>query len=118
MDGDRYDNSQKLLVKLAGGAANQGTIVENDDVLTLNKDINTNEIIVGDAGKLTPLSTDARAWPHDPQHSFKTSFSWLLLAVYVRHFERHPPPPPPTRHVYSPLRTTSTRFSLGFTDST
>ena len=52
MDGDRYDNSQKLLVKLAGGAANQGTIVENDDVLTLNKDINTNEIIVGDAVRI------------------------------------------------------------------
>jgi len=49
MDGDRYDNTQKLLVKVDGGLSNQGTMMENDDILTLNKAINTNELIVGDA---------------------------------------------------------------------
>jgi hypothetical protein len=53
MDGDRYDNSQKLLVKLDSGLSNQGTIKENDNVLTLNKAINTNEIITGDAIRIS-----------------------------------------------------------------
>ena len=49
MDGDRYDNTHKLLVKQTGGLANQGSMQENDDVLTLNKAIQTGELVAGDA---------------------------------------------------------------------
>jgi hypothetical protein len=49
MDGDRYDNTHKLVVKTTGGSANQGTMLENDDVLTLSETTQTGEITVGDA---------------------------------------------------------------------
>jgi hypothetical protein len=49
MDGDRYDNTQKLLVKAVGGSANLGTILENDNTLTLNVAINAGELTTGDA---------------------------------------------------------------------
>ena len=49
MDGDRYDNSGKLLVKLVGGAPNTGSINEFDNMLTMSSDTAANELVVGDA---------------------------------------------------------------------
>ena len=49
MDGDRYDNSHKLLVKSVGGGSNSGTMMETDDVLTLAVAIQTGELTPGDA---------------------------------------------------------------------
>eukprot|EP00947_MAST-08B_sp_MAST-8B-sp1_P003217 g3217.t1 len=48
MDGDRYDNSNKLLVKQVGGAANRGTIDPVGSVLTLSTDVIAGELEVGD----------------------------------------------------------------------
>jgi len=53
MDGDLYDNTQKLLVKRTGGLGNQGTMMENDHVLTLNNAIETGELITGDAVRIS-----------------------------------------------------------------
>jgi hypothetical protein len=52
MDGDRYDNTNKLVVKLVDGLPNLGTIKENDNVMTLAENINTAELIVGDAVRI------------------------------------------------------------------
>eukprot|EP00947_MAST-08B_sp_MAST-8B-sp1_P001394 g1394.t1 len=49
MDGDRYDNTNKLLVKEQGGAPNTGTMKAFDDVLTLDAVGSYQELDVGDA---------------------------------------------------------------------
>ena len=48
MDGDRYDNMNKLVVKENGGDANLGSILENDNVITFYGDSPAGEFKAGD----------------------------------------------------------------------
>lgn len=54
MDGDRYDNTEKLIVKLVGGEHNDATILENDDYLTFYAPLAQDELKVGDAIRIGP----------------------------------------------------------------
>ena len=54
LDGDLYDNSHKKLVQATGGRENWGTLRSNDNVLTLEAAMASNELVVGDIVRLGP----------------------------------------------------------------
>ena len=54
MDGDRYDNTEKLFVKEANGEHNDATILEVDDFLTFFAPLASDELKVGDALRIGP----------------------------------------------------------------